>query len=72
MHSPRIRKERKQKHIRYGGALIGLPDSEAAVWCWLDGVSADPRMDKQTKYDAATMAGLMVRAIRTGEGVVLA
>lgn len=70
MRTPRATKE--QKHIRYGGALIGLPDSEAAVWRWLDGVGADPRIDEQTKYDAATVAGLMVRAIRTGEGVVSA
>lgn len=64
------RMKTRQRYIRYNGDLYALPDTESEVWLWADGVNGDARLGNDERFAAGILAGLMLRAIRTGEGVV--
>ena len=60
---------RRLAHIMYAGDWYPVPAGEAEVWQWLDRVGADTRLSEGDRLFAGVLAGLLLRAIRTGEGV---
>ena len=58
------------RQIEYCGDLYNLPESEEKVWEWVDRANADKRIDDDCRLFMGILAGLMVRALRTGEGVI--
>ena len=56
-------------YIEYAGDYYPLPNSETEVWQWLDGINVDTRLSEGERLFAGILAGLFLRAIRTGEGV---
>jgi hypothetical protein len=58
--------------VRFAGDLYRLPGSEAEVWQWCDAMNDDKRLDRELRMFCGMLAGTMVRALRTGEGIVTA
>jgi hypothetical protein len=60
----------RHAHIEYAGDWYRVPDTEDELWEWADAVAEDMRLSTETRVFSAILAGLLLRAIRTGEGVV--
>jgi hypothetical protein len=56
--------------IEFHGDLYAVPRSEADVYQWLDAAGADKRLGNDELMLVGIIGGLMLRAIRTGEGLV--
>jgi len=59
----------RHPHIKYADDWYRVPDTEAEVWQWVDALNDDTRLSDEMRMFAGILAGLLVRAIRTGEGV---